>query len=421
MDNLKNTLTKWSRKIETNIYMKSISSAMMGIMPIMMISSVAALIAAIDIGSSQQFMASIGLLTLVNQVNAMTINIVSVYIAFLVAYRLAQNLEEDSLIAGLIGVMSFMILTPLLEDGNIATSTLGSGGMFVAIFGSLLGAKLYIFFIKKKLVINMPSSVPPVVSKSFAAIIPGVLVAAILGAIYSLIVHLGLISLESIIYTIIQKPLTIVGANIFACMLIVAFIELLWFFGIHGVMAVYPIVMLVFYEPQLANLEAFTAGNPLPYLFTMGFLLNNRGARSLAVSILCIFKCKSERLKAVGKLGFIPACFGISEPIKFGIPQVLNLRMLIPLMLTPAVSILSAYILTIIGFLPYQNGVALPTGFPVIFNGLLTNGWQGVVAQIIQLILCVLIYIPFMKSQDNEYYKEELEYAKANESVATTV
>lgn len=214
-------------------------------------------------------------------------------------------------------------------------------------------------------------------------------------------------SLSSLIYSIVQKPLSFLGANIVASMIIVAFIELLWFFGIHGVIAVMPVLMLVFYEPQLANLAAFSAGEPLPYLFTMGFILGNRGARSFAVSLLCIFMAKSERLKAVGKIGFIPALFGISEPIKFGIPQVLNIRMLIPLMLTPAVSVFSAWLLTIIGFLPYHNGVSLPTGFPIIAGGFLTNGWQGIIAQLVQLILCIIVYIPFIKSQDKEYLAEE--------------
>ncbi|WP_423788777.1 PTS transporter subunit EIIC [Lactococcus formosensis] len=149
------------------------------------------------------------------------------------------------------------------------------------------------------------------------------------------------------------------------------------------------------------------AHQTLPYLFTTGFILNNRGARSFAVALLAIFKCKSQQLRSVGKLAVIPSLFGISEPVKFGLPQIMNVRMLIPLMLTPAVSVLSAWLLTIIGFLPYQNGVNLPSGFPIIFGGLITNGWQGLIAQLLQLALCILIYIPFMKSQDRAYITEE--------------
>src|SRR5699024_7534177 len=107
-------------------------------------------------------------------------------------------------------------------------------------------------------------------------------------------------------------------------------------------------------------------------------------------------------------------------PIKFGIPQVMNIRMLLPLMLTPAVSVLSAYILTVVGFLPFHNGVQIPTGFPIIFGGFLINGWQGIVAQIIQLILCIVIYIPFMRSQDKAALAEEKVLAE-KENIEETI
>nr|WP_237580119.1 hypothetical protein [Enterococcus sp. JM4C] len=93
------------------------------------------------------------------------------------------------------------------------------------------------------------------------------------------------------------------------------------------------------------------------------------------------------------------------------------MRMIIPLMVTPAVSVLSAYLLTIVGFLPYHNGVSIPTGFPVIFGGFLVNGWQGIVAQLVQFILCVVIYIPFMRSQDKAALAEEKAIA-AQEALA---
>ena len=164
---------------------------------------------------------------------------------------------------------------------------------------------------------------------------------------------------------------------------------------------------------MLDNLAAYSAGQPLPHLFTIGFILNNRGARSFAVALLAIFSCKSEQLKAVGKSGLIPSMFGISEPIKFGIPQVMNIRMLIPLMVTPAVSVLSAYLLTIVGFMPYHNGVNIPTGFPIIFWRFLNEWLARDYRSADQFVLCVLIYIPFMRWQDKAALAEEGKIAQA--------
>lgn len=410
MNNIKDNVLKFANKIQHNTYMKAISNAMMGIMPIMMISSVASLINAINIGPSKEWMSKIGLTNILGQINMMTIDIISLYVAFLVAYKLAESMGKDTINAGLMGLLSFFILNPIAvveEKKYLMMESLGSGGMFVAMLGGLVGARLYIYITDKNWTIKLPDSVPPVVNKSFGAIVPAVIIALFMGTIYQLMTLTPFGTLTDLIYTIVQVPVKSLGNNIFAVMFIVAFIEFLWFFGIHGVLAVYPVLMLVFYEPGLENLAAYGAGEPLKNLITMGFILNNRGARSLAVALLAIFNSKSERLKSVGKIGLIPAIFQISEPIKFGIPQVMNIRMLFPLMLTPAVSVLSAYLLTIVGFLPYHNGVQIPSGFPAIFHGLLINGWQGIVAQIIQLILCVVIYIPFMKSQDKEYLEEE--------------
>ncbi len=407
-------LGKFANTFQNNNYMKSLTQGMMATLPLIMISSVATLIAAIDIGPSKAFLTSIGVIPVCNVINTMTNQILSVYIAFLIAYKLAQNMKKDALESGIIGVMSFFILTPIVEGGAISIAQLGSGGMFTAMFSSLLGARIYIWAIDHKLVIKMPDSVPPIVAKSFAAIIPGVLVATIFGIVSVAMAATPYGTITNMLTTFIQMPLMNLGSNIISAMLIVAFIELLWFFGMHGVMVMYPIIMVLFQAQQIANLEAFQAGQALPYLFTAAFILGNRGARSMAVSLLCIFRCKSDRLKAVGKVGFIPALFGISEPIKFGIPQVMNLRMLIPLMLTPAVSVFSAWVLSVIGFLPYTNGISLPTGFPIILGGYFTNGWQGIVAQIVQLILCALIYIPFMKAEDKIACEEEEKQRQEN-------
>lgn len=376
-----------AEKFQSNRIVRAISAGMMGIMAMMLISSFATLIGAINFWGIGTFLANTGIKDIMNQIVNMSNGIIAIYIAFVVAYKMGDIYEVEALNCGIMGLMSFLILTPLVEvsEGKmgINLSDVGSGGVFVALLSAVVFSRLYIFLVQKKITIKMPDVVPPIVGNAFASILPGAIAALGSGIIYEIMIHTSFGSLSNLIYTILQKPLTALGSNIVAAMVIVAVIEFFWFFGIHGVMVVMPILMAVFYAPQVANMEAYNAGTALPYLFTFGFILGNRGARSFAVSLLAIFRCKSKQLNAVGKAGFIPALFGISEPIKFGIPQVMNIRMLIPLMLTPAVSVFSAWLLTIAGFMPYHNGVSLPTGFPIIVNGFFTNGWQGIIAQLV--------------------------------------
>jgi len=37
----------------------------------------------------------------------------------------------------------------------------------------------------------------------------------------------------------------------------------------------------------------------------------------------------------------------------------------------------------------------------------LMNGWQGAVVQIVSLVAATAIYFPFVKAQDNAFYKDE--------------
>ncbi|HBC90883.1 MAG TPA: PTS sugar transporter subunit IIC, partial [Lactococcus sp.] len=269
-DKIKQVFAMTAGKMSSNLYMRTISEAMMGMMPIMMISSAASLLNAIDFWGIKPFFQSIGLTKFFEQINAMTISIVAVYVALLVSYKLATNLKHEPLNATVVGTLSFFILSNLSAEDKtqfLNLVDLGYAGIFVAMIGGLVGTRLYIFFMEKKLTIKMPDSVPPVVQKTFESILPGILVATVMGGIFLLVSLTAQGSMINLINDLLQKPLLSLGSNIFAVMFIVAFIELIWFFGIHGVLAVYPVLMMVYQQPQMANLEAYSTGQALPFLF----------------------------------------------------------------------------------------------------------------------------------------------------------
>ena len=98
-----------------------------------------------------------------------TINIMSVFIAYLVAQLLAKHFDADATLVGLTSVAAFMILYPtsFSVDGVNAISTqyLGAQGLFVAmIVACLVGEFLPKLFKVKRLQIKMPDMVPPAVS-----------------------------------------------------------------------------------------------------------------------------------------------------------------------------------------------------------------------------------------------------------------
>ena len=53
------------------------------------------------------------------------------------------------------------------------------------------------------------------------------------------------------------------------------------------------------------------------------------------------------------------------------------------------------------------TGIQAPWATPFLFSGFLTAGWQGAVTQVFAVIVCVMIYYPFVKALDNQYRNEE--------------
>ena len=95
------------------------------------------------------------------------------------------------------------------------------------------------------------------------------------------------------------------------------------------------------------NLEAFKVGDPIPNIINQQFqdmfaTLGGAGS-TLSLIVVMVIVCKSQRIKKLSRLSIVPGCFGINEPIIFGLPIVLNPLLLIPFMLVPTVNIIISY------------------------------------------------------------------------------
>lgn len=398
-------------KVQTNKYLQALSNGMMSLLPIMVIGSVTALLVQLNFGAYQTFIKNTGIKIALNGVYTVTMNFMAIYIVFLIGYKLAESYEEDGLLAGMISIMAFFIITPISTFNKISAidiNYLGSKGLFVGMMAALLASRIYVLVLQKNITIKMPSTVPPVVSKTFSALIPAVIVAIVFMIINSIFAITSYGNAHVALSAVIQKPLQSLGSNIGTVILLVFLMEVLWFFGIHGSNVINPILLTVFYSMDLANLEAYKAGaDVLPYIITVSFIQNQKGPRNLALAILLSFKTKSKHLKSVGKLGLVPAFFGISEPLKFGLPMILNPIIGIPMVLTPVVSIILSYFATVVGFLPKANGVSVPSGTPELLRPLFTSGLRGVVFVLFLLIVCMIIYYPFVMAFDKQKLREE--------------
>lgn len=97
----------------------------------------------------------------------------------------------------------------------------------------------------------------------------------------------------------------------------------------------------------------------------------------------------------------------------FGIPVVLNVKLLIPFLLAPALNAIIAYVAMSTGIVHATVGIVIPWTMPPIISGFLATGSHisGAVLQIFLLVLDTLLYLPFVKIIDLDQQKKEVENA----------
>lgn len=158
-----------------------------------------------------------------------------------------------------------------------------------------------------------------------------------------------------------------------------------------------------------ANIAAASAGQipnqPITYGSLVSFIVVGGAGLVLSLVISLLIFSKRDDERAVAKLGFVPALFGISEPVVFGLPLVLNVTYAIPFILNGGIATGLLLFFTNIGFLPC-NIVDVPFGFPVIVSAFVGHGWQGVVVQLIIIAVGALVYTPFVLMSNKQAKKE---------------
>lgn len=417
-------------RISQQRHLVALRDSFMITMPLVIIGSIFLLIANFPIPGYADFMQGIfgdSWSKYLSMPFDVTIAIMALFNCFALSYSLAKEYKITGAVTGVLSVAVFMLMTPFEINftpagsttsfvvSGIPTNWMGSQGMFVAIICAFAVTELYrVLSTKKVLTIKMPDSVPPSVYESFASLIPAFIIITIFWLIRIGFSITPYGSLNQFIYSTLQVPLSNLGTTLPALMLIVILQQIFWFFGLHGALIVSSVVNVVFTPLSLENLEAFQAGEPLPHMFnqqTLDLFMNGLGGSGALITIILamILVAKSKRLKSISKLSLVPDLFNIGEPILFGTPLVLNPMMLVPLIVTPALVMFSTWLFTVIGFLPPPSGVMLPWTTPPIISGFLVSGWQGAFVQGFNIVMGILINIPFIKMLDKQYLKEEIE------------
>lgn len=418
-------LNKWIVKFSNNLIVKTVANGMMLTIPVTLIGSFLMLIQMIpNLPDAVLQACTVG--------TTISSNLIAVYVVLGMSYVLSKELKSDIPSSMILSFATFMVVTPIgnFDVGGdrpvqaVELSYLGSKGIFVGMIVSILITWSLAKLLKKNITFKLPDSVPPFISKTFAAIIPAFILFVAAVAVSSIFAATSFGNIHDFIYSMLQTPLEALGGSIWSALFLMFLSELLWWFGIHGSNVTSSIITILYAAPAYANMEAVAAGGTAENVINYFFLEAYKGPRALALGVILLFICRSQKFKSVGKIAIVPSIFGITEPMKFGIPQILNPMLFIPLTLAAPLCIGIAYAATLIGFLPITS-LAVSRSMPTFMTGFMAGGWQGLVVQLIQFAAVIGLYLPFMKKLDTqelaievpETEKAEEEYKLENDSV----
>lgn len=337
-----------------------------------------------------------------------TLGIMSLMAPFFIGMALAEERKVDALAAGLLSVAAFMTVTPYSvgEAYAVGANWLGGANIISGIIIGLVVAEMFTFIVRRNWVIKLPDSVPASVSRSFSALIPGFIILSVMGIIAWALNTWGT-NFHQIIMDTISTPLASLGSVVGWAYVI--FVPLLWFFGIHGALALtaldngimtpWALENIATYQ-QYGSVEAALAAGKTFHIWAKPMLdsfifLGGSGA-TLGLILAIFIASRRADYRQVAKLALPSGIFQINEPILAAIT-------------------LAAYYM---GIIPPVTNIApwtMPTGLGAFFN---TNGSvAALLVALFNLGIATLIYLPFVvvaNKAQNAIDKEESEEDIAN-------
>lgn len=425
-DKLQNVLLSISSKVETNKYLGSIKEAFTMFVPFIIVGSFGSMLNILVSGANglAQWVPWLSNLSpAFTAINFVTISCMSLPIAFLIGYKLAEKENLPQLESGLIGLLSYLAVCPNtistvvegLKDpvvvNGLGAGVIGAQGLFVSMIMSMVAVKFFGLLTNiDAFKIKMPDSVPTGIARSFNILIPIFIIITAFSVGGCLFNTFTGNYLNVWIYNIIQLPLQAL-ANTTGGILVLALVnQLFWFLGIHGGMVIEGVRGPLSAAGLAENISAVQAGGVATNILTRGFwtsfVVVGGGGITLSLLIAIFIFSKREDHKSIAKFSLIPGICGINEPVVFGLPLVLNPIFAIPFILNSVVAAFIAVVATNIGFL--TCGVLdCPPGLPVFVTGFISYGIHGIIVQAIILIVTFIIWVPFVLMSNKQAKLEQ--------------
>ncbi|WP_321384934.1 PTS sugar transporter subunit IIC [uncultured Enterococcus sp.] len=410
-------------KLGNQIHLRTLRDAFATFMPFMMLAGFVTLINYVILeptGFMGKIIAPETLMTIQEigiSIGNGTLSITTLLVVAAVSYHMCVSRNYSNHIAAvLVAISTFVVLTPMKTmftpegageaievSGVIPVSHTGASGMFVGIFVGLLATELFIKLSNnEKLQIKLSGNIPPAVLKSFNVLIPIIITVTSFSILSFAVNQLFSMDVNGLITQIVTVPLSKVTTGLPGFLLITSIANLFFGFGIHQAVISGSLLDPFLIQNMQENMAAYANKEEIPHIINMAFkdtfAVMGGSGNTIALLIAIFIFSRRKDYKDFAKLSVAPAIFNISEPIIFGLPIVFNLSLIIPFVLAPIFSLTVAYFATAVGLINHVV-VQIPWTTPPIISAFLATGgdWKAAVLQILIIIGCVFIYLPFLR------------------------
>lgn len=206
-------------------------------MPLIIVGSLFLVLSSLPIPGYQELIASVfgeNWTSAMGFVVNSTFGVMALISSFGVANSLVKSYGMDGNTAGIISLCSLLLVTPLTPDNGIDMAYMGSKGLFVSLMIGLIVGEIYRRMVQAEVVIKLPESVPPAVSKSFVALIPAAVCLTFFWVLRLVVASVGLINLHEVVGQVVGVPLSYVGGGFVGGLVAILVTGLFWSVGILG-------------------------------------------------------------------------------------------------------------------------------------------------------------------------------------------
>jgi cellobiose PTS system EIIC component len=391
-------------KLSENMYLSAVRAGMVAVVPLTIIGGLFMIVAYLPVAGWDARVEPY--LPLLQVPVTATFGILAVVACFSIAHELGKQLKQEAIVSALMATVIFLMLRIDLTDQTLMMDRLGSKGLFSAILIAVVSVRVQKFFTDRNLVIRLPASVPAIVYESFLSLTPLFCLVLVFWSIR----FVAGIDVDYLVQSVF-KPLVFALNTLPGILVYALLVTMLWSVGINGDNALDAIVAPIFLQYLAANVEAVTAGVPLPYVTAYGFFTNfvNVGGTGATIALaLVLWNSKEPGFRKISRLSLPTQIFQINEPIFFGLPIVLNPIFMVPYVLNALILTTGSYLL-MDWHVIHKPFVNIPWTTPPIIGHYLVSGgdWKAAVWGAVSIVIAMLVYFPFAKAAERQRMKME--------------